>query len=446
MLEGACLVQTDPLDFLPKLSEYDPVDTSEGSIDPLGLYPVASALGNRLSPGVRERQSRVRFLTASAVSLHICSCFGDEVVAVDGVSDPSQVFEWHIVEGLVRGRGEDALIGVPGHDKVRAAVQAGRPVSATTYLKAGAAFGFHGVYRILARELGIETAGLLGEAGYRLLRTWEREQGLGPPTSGASPNSTGWSTIWRDAMRDALGAGGVSRKAGWAGWRFVADHLHPSRIGRRESGLLGDLLLGPSAGYRETLIRSLIEPRSQAIWVATRSERELHSLFIEHADAGFGELLETIQTYETFARLLQNAFEDVLYAMSTSRRRAGAADLADEPGAHAAATGIPPLFSTLVNRLEIVDQHVRFSDVFGRFAEPMGTGDFVDHLLLHHGAVQRSKPPHGKGPWCERFDDGTYLIRPAYRRTEGALLDDRYVHTYRSGTLTTFVHDLGLVS
>ncbi len=43
--------------WLLSLSEYDPPLTSEGSIDPLGLYPIADALGVRLVPGVRERQS-----------------------------------------------------------------------------------------------------------------------------------------------------------------------------------------------------------------------------------------------------------------------------------------------------------------------------------------------------------------------------------------------------
>jgi hypothetical protein len=54
--------------FAPLLSEADPKQSQEGSIDPLGTYPIADALAVRLAPGVRERQSRPRFLTAMAVS------------------------------------------------------------------------------------------------------------------------------------------------------------------------------------------------------------------------------------------------------------------------------------------------------------------------------------------------------------------------------------------
>jgi len=51
----------------PLLTEADPAETSEGSIDPLGLYSIADALVTRLVPGVRERQKHPRFLTAIAV-------------------------------------------------------------------------------------------------------------------------------------------------------------------------------------------------------------------------------------------------------------------------------------------------------------------------------------------------------------------------------------------
>ena len=46
---------------------YDPIGSSEGSLDPLGLYLIADQLAMKLVPGVRERMLRVRFLTAMAV-------------------------------------------------------------------------------------------------------------------------------------------------------------------------------------------------------------------------------------------------------------------------------------------------------------------------------------------------------------------------------------------
>jgi len=90
----------------PLLSERDEAESAEGGIDPLGLYTIADALGVRLVPGVRERQTHPRFLTAFAVSLAVCEAFDDETLASDRSSEPWLVFEWYLVEGLVRSSGE----------------------------------------------------------------------------------------------------------------------------------------------------------------------------------------------------------------------------------------------------------------------------------------------------------------------------------------------------
>lgn len=88
--------------LMPLLSARDPAFSAEGTLDPLGLYQIADALGVRLIPGVRERMSRPRFLTLAAVSAALCHGYDEEVVASDGISPPWQVFEWYVVEGLVR--------------------------------------------------------------------------------------------------------------------------------------------------------------------------------------------------------------------------------------------------------------------------------------------------------------------------------------------------------
>lgn len=80
----------------PLLTEADPATSSEGSIDPLGTYAIADSLALQLAPGVRERQSHPRFLTASVVSMAVCGEFDEEVVASDGISEPWQVFEWYL--------------------------------------------------------------------------------------------------------------------------------------------------------------------------------------------------------------------------------------------------------------------------------------------------------------------------------------------------------------
>ena len=104
--------------MVPLLSERDDAEKAEGGIDPLGLEAIADALGTRLVPGVRERQTHPRYLTAIAVALAVCERFDEETFAADGVSEPWQVFEWHLVEGLVRTAEAGRSRGVPGSVKV----------------------------------------------------------------------------------------------------------------------------------------------------------------------------------------------------------------------------------------------------------------------------------------------------------------------------------------
>ncbi|CAD71598.1 MAG TPA: hypothetical protein DDX19_11585 [Rhodopirellula baltica] len=112
--------------LMPRLSEADPAESAEGSIDPLGMYPIADALASRMVPGVRERQTLPRFLTTIAVSLSLCSVFDEDTVADDGVSEPWQVFEWYVVEGLARATSDPKLLrGLPGRDKADKAKAAG---------------------------------------------------------------------------------------------------------------------------------------------------------------------------------------------------------------------------------------------------------------------------------------------------------------------------------
>ena len=66
-----------------KLSEADPRDSAEGSIDPLGVYSIADAMAVKMIPGVRERQRHPRFLTTVALSISLCQDFGEDVVATE---------------------------------------------------------------------------------------------------------------------------------------------------------------------------------------------------------------------------------------------------------------------------------------------------------------------------------------------------------------------------
>jgi len=115
------------MDFplLPLLSDEDKGETSEGGLDPLGLVQVAEALAVRLVPGVRERMTHPRYLTAMAVAMEVCRKFPEEEVARDGISPPWLVFEWIAVEGFIRTRDGPNPFKLPGSEKAAKAVRSG---------------------------------------------------------------------------------------------------------------------------------------------------------------------------------------------------------------------------------------------------------------------------------------------------------------------------------
>jgi hypothetical protein len=225
--------------------ERDEAPGTEGGIDPLGLAAIAGRLGTRLVPGLRERQLHPRFLTAIAVSLAVCEDFELDTVAKDDVSEPWQVFEWYLVEGLVRtsrsARNESSpsgsstsnvtrdetptARGVPGSLKARQAMDDNVPLSAKWYLRTPTVFGFHGVYRLLARTLRIENkaTGGLGEAGEELLWVGSKERGL----TGFTGTADGPGKVLRrdlhNAVADGLENAGTTKGDGWPRWKQHSD-------------------------------------------------------------------------------------------------------------------------------------------------------------------------------------------------------------------------------
>ena len=116
----------------PFLTTYDPPGTSEGSLDPLGLYQIADQLAMQLVPAVRERILRIRFLTAMAVGSLVIEDLEGDPRHPDAT--PYLVWEWLVVEALTREMGDDPSIrGVPGTGVTRAALAQHKYVDARSY-------------------------------------------------------------------------------------------------------------------------------------------------------------------------------------------------------------------------------------------------------------------------------------------------------------------------
>src|SRR3954468_5037343 len=100
--------------LFPRLSDEDKVEINEGGLDPLGLVQVSEALAVRLVPGVRERMSHPRYLTAMAVGMEVCRRFPEDTLARDNATPPWLVFEWLVVEAFVRTADGRDPFGLPG--------------------------------------------------------------------------------------------------------------------------------------------------------------------------------------------------------------------------------------------------------------------------------------------------------------------------------------------
>ena len=184
----------------PFLTTYDPPGTSEGSLDPLGLYRIADQLAVQLVPAVRERMQRIRFLTAMVVGSFVIEDLERDPRHRD--ADPYLVWEWFVVQALTQEMSDDASIrGVPGTGVTRRALAQHGYVDARSYLKTPRIFGFHGVYKRLADRLGLMHVHLAPgpNAAERLAAAWARDRGLG----GIAGAESLWGR-WHAAVRRSL--------------------------------------------------------------------------------------------------------------------------------------------------------------------------------------------------------------------------------------------------
>src|SRR5437868_5401280 len=141
--------------LVPYRTLADPEIQGEGSIDPLGVATLADRLADWILPGMTARMSRPRFLTAIAATSLIVEPFAD-ALAADNVTPPWLVLEWHYVEAMAAVKdGQANLRRVAGIDKARQALRDGVPMNADRYLKTPKVFGFHGIYKRLARHVDI---------------------------------------------------------------------------------------------------------------------------------------------------------------------------------------------------------------------------------------------------------------------------------------------------
>jgi len=424
---------------LPFLTAYDPPGTSEGSLDPLGLYQIADQLAVLLVPAVRERMQRIRFLTAMAVGVLVTEELDDDPTLRD--ASPYLVWEWLVVEAMIRQMRDDPdLWGVPGTLVAKHALDAHGYLDARSYLKTPRIFGFHGVFKRLAVRVGLVDVHLRpGPNTDGLVDAWARGMRLGG-LDGARPLIS----RWKAAVSRCLEGKSPRTKPGWGAdaWEELAHAFAPSTGRVRERRYLCNLLL-PSDERRLGAFPTIWQLQSEFDNEGFREEL-LHER-VEEEEPIYRQLIKAIRAYESFARCLQDAF-DVLKAEAAKVDTHGfvAPEIARDGEYRQCVKSLHKRYGEAHDALGEVSLSLQnlFCTRFDAFAEPMDGGNCALALCVHHEAVQRAKSADGKRPWFDRIGQDRIYIRHAYRETRREVLPGRYVHEYRGWPIRRFYFDL----
>lgn len=426
----------------PFLTTYDPLGTSEGTLDPLGLYQIADQLAVQLVPAVRERMRRIRFLTAMAVGALVTEGLEEDPKYRD--ASPYLVWEWLVVEAMVRPMADENDIGgVPGRHMARRAIDQHGYLDARSYLKTPRIFGFHGIYKRLAVHLGLVDVHLgPGPNADKLADAWARGQGLAR-LGDAKPIIS----RWQEAVRRSMNEEPPRAKPGWTGekWVELAQAFAPATARAKERRFIQELLL-------ESKDRPL--GALPAIWQLQEGyddgqfrEEDLHDR-LEKRQPNYRPLLDAIRGYESFARSLQDAF-DVLKAEAARPDAQGfvVSAIANDKDFKRSVSGLHKRFEAAhraLGEVAITSLSIQnlFTERFEAFSESLDSGACALALCEHHLKIQRGKSADGKRPWFDRLGADRIYIRHAYREARRDIAPGRYLHEYRGRPIGRFRADL----
>lgn len=428
---------------LPFISSYDPPGSSEGALDPLGLYQIADQLAVQLVPAVRERMQRIRFLAAMAVGAMVTEGLGDDPRNRD--ASPYLVWEWLLVEAVTRSlRNAPENWGVPGTSVTSRALDQYGYLDARNYLKTPRVFGFHGVYKRLAVYLGIVDVHLgIGPHAESLADAWAQDRELGG-LAGAKQLIARWTS----AVLRSLSEKPPRTKTTWSqsAWQELAFAFAPSRSKTKEKRCLQSLLLSAKdrpLGALPTIWQVQAEFNDEEF-----CEERVHDR-IETLAPEYGDLLTAIRAYEKFSRSLQDAF-DLLRAEAAKQNALGylVPQVAVDSDFKQAVNGIHEKFalaSRALGNLPVVGMSMQgfFDQRFQPFGSAMDPAECAIMLCAHHKVIQKAKSTTGKRPWFDELGQHRIHIRPGYRIDRPKIQLGRYLHDYRGWPIRRFWKDLG---
>jgi hypothetical protein len=315
-------------------------------------------------------------------------------------------------------------------------------LSAATYLKGPAVFGFNGVYKPFSTDAGIAGPGL--EPGPRcpdLVRTWESEQQF-PGFTDDVPRSGGarLRASIRDEVREALRQGRCTTNP--SGWLFgrLATALRPDDAGPKERVALRALLTATSPHQSRAELASLVT----GLGAASLTEAEVLGHIRPRCSHALGLIVDAVIAYERFAVLADAAFRTlcaVSYGMGTQplmREHVRSHEVIER-----CAQELPGRFRMAAECMQAIGADGGMEDQLGEFAIPRSPTELVGVVLDHHENVQAGKPPNGKRPWFEPLNGG-WVVRPPYGSADPPSIGTGFVHPVRIDPLRRFLMDTAI--
>ncbi|MCA9815304.1 MAG: hypothetical protein KC652_09315 [Cyanobacteria bacterium HKST-UBA01] len=408
-------------------------------MDPLGLYQIADQLATLLVPGVRERMHRPRFLTTMAVGAVVTEEM--ETNPEQPEAPPFMIWEWLVVEALMRTMGDDgSLKNVPGSLVTKRALLQQGYLHHRSYLKTPRIFGFHGVYKRLAIHLGILDVHLTPSVNcHQLVDEWARDAGYRSIDDTRSLRSK-----WRSAIERSMSQRPSSTRVNFKAndWYELARLTAPHEVGRLEKQRLRKLLL--SKDDHSLGAFSEIWNLQEQFTDASYCEEELHQI-LKAKVIEYTSLLNAIQNYELFSRALQDSFDILRVDASAS----------ETFGLDLKMFSSNPLFIESLQKLDSKAAAARkalleldtklvtqFDERFETFARSMSHHEYAITICDHHEMIQKEKGIEGKRPWLDRPSRDRVFIRHRYRTNPHQIEPLQYLHSYRGWPIREFYSDL----
>lgn len=426
----------------PVLSMLDPVAESEGSVDPLTFQPVYDRLADRILPAITVRMRRIRFVTAICAAARVCDQYAPDEVASDGVTPPWLVFEWFVVEALVREWDRDEPMRIPGGLKVSTALRANRPVSDRSYLRTPTVFGYTGIFRRFVTRLRVLTDDLaLDDGGHELLSAWEVDSGLKGFLAGDAATTPGgrFRETMRKAVRDGMERGSTVKREG-AFWQQLSEAFDPSEIGAGEATSLAGLLAASTSKDHARELAAALVAHGKAV------ERDREPDFLRRVAAKatpeLADALRAIDAYESLCRPMTDAFALIRHLATIADKPIRRDDLAKDKRSALVAEQLCVGARRVLDDPNLTRWETSVAPWATAMSEVDGAAAMFDTILTHHSAAQAAKPPDGKRDWVERTHKDAVVVRHAYAIDE--LPDEpEYVHQYRVPTFSQFLAEVG---